>query len=202
MIKTLVISHSPVYFQGLKSLLRNEHLFLSLEIDLGRKLIEQIKKYKPGIVILHQSFFEFLTQDLIKFLFSNKKKIKLIVIGAKNKNNIDYYIKQGADAYLYEDVDQKTLLKAYEAVKKDKLYFTEEITQDLLRNISAQKDKLTDKETQLMRFIAQGFSSKEIAQHLNCSVNTVNVHKFNMKIKLNIKSNAELFRYSASLTSQ
>ena len=44
--------------------------------------------------------------------------------------------------------------------------------------------------------------AKEIAKKINCSINTVNVHKFNMKMKLNIKSNAELFRYCASLANQ
>jgi two-component system nitrate/nitrite response regulator NarL len=124
------------------------------------------------------------------------------VLGAKNKNNIDYYVKQGAHAYLYEDTDVDSLLKAYKDIKNDKVYFSEEISQNLLKNISNKDKQLTNKEVELMKFISDGFSSKEIARKSNCSVNTVNVHKFNMKMKLNIKSNAELFRYCASLANQ
>ena len=120
-------------------------------------------------------------------------------MGAKNKNNVDYYIKQGADGYLYEDTDMASLLKAYKDVKNGKIYFPDEITQNLLKNISKKQEQLTNKEVQLMKYISDGFSTKEIARKNNCSVNTVNVHKFNMKMKLNIKSNAELFRYSTSL---
>ena len=94
------------------------------------------------------------------------------------------------------------LLKAYKDIKNGKVYFPEEISQNLLKNISNKDKQLTNKEVELMKFISDGFSSKEIARKSNCSVNTVNVHKFNMKMKLNIKSNAELFRYCASLANQ
>ena len=199
MYKTLVISHSPVFFEGLKSIFKEDKFILSLEYDLGKKLIDSIKKIKPNIVILHQSYFEFLSQELTQFLKNNQNKIKFLVMGAKNKNNVDYYIKQGADGYLYEDTDMNSLLKAYQDIKNDKVYFPDDITQSLLKNISKEQKQLTDKEVELMKYISDGLSTKEIASKNNCSVNTVNVHKFNVKMKLNIKSNAELFRYSTSL---
>ena len=199
MYKTLVISHSPVFFEGLKSIFKEDKFILSLEYDLGKKLIDSIKKIKPNIIILHQSYFEFLSQELTQFLKNNQNKIKFLVMGAKNKNNVDYYIKQGADGYLYEDTDMDSLLKAYKDIKNNKVFYPDEITQNLLKNISKKQEQLTNKEVQLMKYISDGFSSKEIARKNNCSVNTVNVHKFNMKMKLNIKSNAELFRYSTSL---
>ena len=199
MSKTLVISHSPVFFEGLKNIFKEDEFILSTEYDLGKKLIDNIKKTKPSIIILHQSYFEFLSQELTQFLKNSQKKIKFLVMGAKNKNNVDYYIKQGADGYLYEDTDMNSLLKAYKDIKNGKVYYPDEITQNLLKNISKKQEQLTNKEVQLMKYISDGFSSKEIARKNNCSVNTVNVHKFNMKMKLNIKSNAELFRYSTSL---
>jgi len=199
MYKTLVISHSPVFFEGLKSIFKEDKFILSLEYDLGKKLIDSIKKIKPNIIILHQSYFEFLSQELTQYLKDNHSRIKFLVMGAKNKNNVDYYIKQGADGYLYEDTDMNSLLKAYKDIKNGKVYYPDEITQNLLKNISKKQEQLTNKEVQLMKYISDGFSSKEIARKNNCSVNTVNVHKFNMKMKLNIKSNAELFRYSTSL---
>jgi DNA-binding NarL/FixJ family response regulator len=199
MSKTLVISHSPVFFEGLKTIFKEDNFILSTEYDLGKKLIDNIKKTKPDIIILHQSYFEFLSQELTQFLKNNQKKIKFLVMGAKNKNNVDYYIKQGADGYLYEDTDMASLLKAYKDIKNGKVYYPDEITQNILKNISKKQEQLTNKEVQLMKYISDGFSTKEIARKNNCSVNTVNVHKFNMKMKLNIKSNAELFRYSTSL---
>ena len=199
MSKTLVISHSPVFFEGLKNIFKEDNFILSTEYDLGKKLIDSIKKIKPNIVILHQSYFEFLSQELTEFLKKNHLQIKFLVMGAKNKNNVDYYIKQGADGYLYEDTDMNSLLKAYKDIKNGKVYYPDEITQNLLKNISKKQEQLTNKEVQLMKYISDGFSTREIARKNNCSVNTVNVHKFNMKMKLNIKSNAELFRYSTSL---
>jgi len=199
---TLVISHSAVFFEGLKKIFNEDNFILGTEYDLSNKLINSIKKIKPDIIILHQSYFENLSEELIRYLHSNKDKIKLVVLGAKNKNNIDYYVKNGALAYLYEDVDIVSLKKAYKEVKNGKLYFSEDVTQDLLKNIYNVQNQLTIKEVELMKYISDGYNVKEIAKKINRSINTVNVHKFNMKMKLNIKSNAELFRYCASLANQ
>jgi DNA-binding NarL/FixJ family response regulator len=197
--KTLVISHSEIFFEGLKNIFKEDQFILSVEYDLSQKLIDNIKKVKPKIVILHQSYFEFLSEELIKYLRANKKEMKLLVIGAKNKNNVDYYIQQGADGYLYEDSDMNYLIKSYKDIKDGKFSFPEEVTQNLLKNMSNDQKQLTNKEMELIKYISDGYSSKEIATKIHCSTNTVNVHKFNMKYKLHIKSNAELVRYCRSL---
>ena len=200
MSKTLVISHSEIFFEGLKNIFKEDQFILSVEYDLSQKLIDNIKKVKPKIVILHQSYFEFLSEELIKYLRANKKEMKLLVIGAKNKNNVDYYIQQGADGYLYEDSDMNYLIKSYKDIKNGKFSFPEEVTQNLLKNMSNDQKQLTNKEMELIKYISDGYSSKEIAKKIHCSTNTVNVHKFNMKHKLHIKSNSELVRYCRSLT--
>lgn len=199
MSKTLVISHSEIFFAGLKNIFKEDQFILSVEYDLSQKLIDNIKKVKPKIVILHQSYFEFLSEELIKYLRANKKEMKLLVIGAKNKNNVDYYIQQGADCYLYEDSDTNYLIKSYKDIKNGKFSFPEEVTQNLLKNMSNDQKQLTNKEMELIKYISDGYSSKEIATKIHCSTNTVNVHKFNMKYKLHIKSNSELVRYCRSL---
>jgi DNA-binding NarL/FixJ family response regulator len=197
--KTLVISHSEIFFAGLKNIFKEDQFILSVEYDLSQKLIDNIKKVKPKIVILHQSYFEFLSEELIKYLRANKKEMKLLVIGAKNKNNVDYYIQQGADGYLYEDSDMNYLIKSYKDIKNGKFSFPEEVTQNLLKNMSNDQKQLTNKEMELIKYISDGYSSKEIATKIHCSTNTVNVHKFNIKYKLHIKSNSELVRYCRSL---
>lgn len=199
MSKTLVISHSEIFFEGLKNIFKEDQFILSVEYDLSQKLIDNIKKIKPKIVILHQSYFEFLSEELIKYLRANKKEMKLLVIGAKNKNNVDYYIQQGADGYLYEDSDMNYLIKSYKDIKNGKFSFPEEVTQNLLKNMSNDQKQLTNKEMELIKYISDGYSSKEIATKIHCSTNTVNVHKFNIKYKLHIKSNSELVRYCRSL---
>ena len=59
MYKTLVISHSPVFFEGLKSIFKEDKFILSLEYDLGKKLIDSIKK---------------ITFNLIDYLFARFQK--------------------------------------------------------------------------------------------------------------------------------
>jgi DNA-binding CsgD family transcriptional regulator len=65
--------------------------------------------------------------------------------------------------------------------------------------MSNDQKQLTNKEMELIKYISDGYSSREIATKIHCSTNTVNVHKFNMKYKLHIKSNSELVRYCRSL---
>jgi DNA-binding NarL/FixJ family response regulator len=136
---------------------------------------------------------------ILESISSSKILINFFSYLLKNKNNVDYYFKQGADGYLYEDSDMSSLLKAYQDIKDGKFSFPEEVTQHLLKNMSSNQKQLTNKEMEMIKYISDGYSSKEIAKKLKCNSNTVNVHKFNMKYKLNIKSNSELIRYCRSL---
>jgi DNA-binding NarL/FixJ family response regulator len=119
-----------------------------------------------------------------------------LIVGPKNPNYIEYFIKNGASSYLHEDATADELLTSYKNIKENKIIFSNKIAQLLLKKTTNPGTNLTIKENQVLDLIKIGFNSDEIGLKLDCSSQTINVHKFNIRIKLNLKKNSELLRYA------
>jgi DNA-binding NarL/FixJ family response regulator len=99
------------------------------------------------------------------------------------------------------------LLAAVRKVLSGGLFFSEDVTAELLRRqIGGEPaslspvELLTDKELQIFRLIGQGHATREIAELLHRSVKTIEAHRENMKLKLGIKNSAQLARAAVEWT--
>jgi len=109
-------------------------------------------------------------------------------------------VKGGADAYLLKDSAVQDLVAAVAAVMAGQTYFSPAIQQQLaglLRNggqAHTGTQVLTDREREVLTWLARGLSSKEVAKELNISVRTVETHRANLMHKLGVKSVAVLIQ--------
>jgi len=98
----------------------------------------------------------------------------------------------------------KKIMEAIRHVLGGEIYVSPKMSSKLLqifsgkgkRNQDSPLEKLTDREFEIFQLIGQGLSTQEIAQKLHLSVKTIEVHRNNAKQKLELKSAAELLRYS------
>ena len=194
--KTLVVTHSNFFADFLKNLFPNKKFFFHIVLNRGLDIKKKIIEHNPQIIILHLENFEFLDKEKILAIHNEFKNIKLLIIGPKNSNTVQYFLNNGASAYLYENASTGELLTAYKNINENKTVFSNEIAQMLLKKSTDANPVLTIKESKIIDLIKNGYNSNEIGLKLNCSQQTVNVHKFNIKIKLNLKLNSELLRYA------
>lgn len=109
-------------------------------------------------------------------------------------------VKGGSDAYLLKDSAVQDLVAAVSAVMAGQTYFSPAIQQQLaglLRNGGQHPSgtqTLTDREREVLTWLARGLSSKEVAKELNISVRTVETHRANLMHKLGVKSVAVLIQ--------
>jgi len=109
-------------------------------------------------------------------------------------------VKGGADAYLLKDSAVQDLVAAVDAVTAGRTYFSPAIQQQLagmLRNggqPQAGPQVLTDREREVLGWLARGLSSKEVARELNISTRTVETHRAHLMHKLGVKSVAVLIQ--------
>lgn len=109
-------------------------------------------------------------------------------------------VKGGADAYLLKDSAVQDLVAAVEAVMAGQTYFSPAIQQQLaglLRHGGPHPTgtrMLTDREREVLTWLARGLSSKEVGKELNISVRTVETHRANLMHKLGVKSVAVLIQ--------
>lgn len=194
--KTLVITHSNFFADFIKNIIPNKNIVFHIVLNKGLNIKKKIIEHNPQIIILHLENFQFLDKEKIFAIHNEFKNIKLLIIGPENSNHIKYFLNNGASAYLYENATTQELLTAYKNILENKTVFSDDIAQILLKKITSEDSVLTVKESKIIDLIKNGYNSDEIGLKLNCSSKTVNVHKFNIKIKLNFKLNSELLRYA------
>jgi len=195
-IKTLIITHSNFFADFIKHIIPDKNIVFHIVLHEGLNIKKKIIEHNPQIIILHLENFEFLDKEKIFAIHKEFKNIKLLIIGPKNSNHIKYFLNNGASAYLYENATTQELLAAYKNILENKTVFSNDIAQILLKKITSEDSVLTVKESKIIDLIKNGYNSDEIGLKLSCSSKTVNVHKFNIKIKLNFKLNSELLRYA------
>jgi DNA-binding NarL/FixJ family response regulator len=195
-IKTLIITHSNFFADFIRYIIPDKNIVFHIVLNEGQNIKKKIIEHNPQIIILHLENFEFLDKEKIFAIHNEFKNIKLLIIGPKNSNHIKYFLNNGASAYLYENATTQELLTAYKNLLENKTVFSDDIAQILLKKITSEDSVLTIKESKIIDLIKNGYNSDEIGLKLNCSSKTVNVHKFNIKIKLNFKLNSELLRYA------
>jgi len=195
-IKTLVITHSNFFADFIKNIIPDKNIVFHIVLNQGLNIKKKIIEHNPQIIILHLENFQFLDKEKIFAIHNEFKNIKLLIIGPENSNHIKYFLNNGACAYLYENASTQELLIAYKNILENKTVFSDDIAQILLKKITSEDSVLTIKESKIIDLIKNGYNSDEIGLKLNCSPKTVNVHKFNIKIKLNFKLNSELLRYA------
>jgi DNA-binding NarL/FixJ family response regulator len=194
--KTLVITHSNFFADFIKNIIPDKNIVFHIVLNQGLNIKKKIIEHNPQIIILHLENFQFLDKEKIFAIHNEFKNIKLLIIGPENSNHIKYFLNNGASAYLYESASTQELLTAYKNILENKTVFSDDIAQILLKKITSEDSVLTVKENKIIDLIKNGYNSDEIGLKLSCSSKTVNVHKFNIKIKLNFKLNSELLRYA------
>ena len=111
-------------------------------------------------------------------------------------------VREGADGYLLKDSAVQELVAAIDAVMAGRSYYSPTVQEQLSRLVRAGSalarplDQLTDRERDILKLVARGFSTKEIASRLDISPRTVDTHRANLMRKLGLKSVALLTQFA------
>ncbi|MFA5111777.1 MAG: response regulator transcription factor [Desulfobaccales bacterium] len=181
------------------------------EVGDGLELLESIAKVNPHMVILdiglpHLSGLEAAVE--IKQAYPGIKVLLLTMY--KTKDHLAQAMAARVDGYLLKENAFKDLLIAVDTIRDGRLYISSLLTPLMMERFaqgrtSGHPTRLTPRERQLLKYVAEGESNNEIAKLMLISEQTVRIHLNNIKNKLHIRSRTELMRYAlkkgiASLT--
>jgi len=129
---------------------------------------------------------------------------KIIILSMyDDRVSVEKSLKAGAKGYLVKVSSAYDIVEAINEVSQGKFYLCNKVSkyvvQGFLDKKQHRKNKgggLTPKEREVLQLIAEGHSSKQIAQHFNLSLNTIHVHRNNIMRKLGIHKQAELVRFA------
>ena len=205
----IVLADDHVMFrQGLKRILEERSdLEVVGEVDCGLELLKLLEKLVPDLVILDISMPNLRGLEAIHEIKMKHPRVKILVLTMhKDKEYLHQAITAGAEGYLLKEDADSELFSAIDRVRQGRLYvspnLSEGLTDDWVKlsrgdhGLSFEPERLTIREREVLKLIAEGKSSKEIGELLFISVRTVERHRANIMEKLNLKKTADLVKYA------
>lgn len=197
----LIVENQYLVIESLKILLSSESFEICNITDSWDSLNWNQNTTEPDIIIIDHSLFLVKADEFIKIGQNNPGTSFLILANQINQGELIKLVQAGIKNIIYKNADKDELLKAIEATKNGKKYFSEEILELFIdlgdrRKNTSYKTNITKTENEIIQLITQGLSTKEIAEQKNVSFHTVMTHRKNIFRKLNIKSASELFQYA------
>jgi len=198
MINVMLVDDQNLVRKGVRSLLE-----LSAEIEViaeaadGAEAIRMIPEVKPDVVLLDMRMPGLSGLDVLRQLSQDDKLPPTIILTTFDDDELVLAgIRSGARGYLLKDVALAELVNAIRTVSEGGSIVKPAVTQRLLKGLENlqnefssldQPDPLTDRETEILRLMAGGYSNKEIANSLGVAEGTVKNHVSNILSKMGVR---------------
>ncbi|MGD9582347.1 MAG: response regulator [Lysobacterales bacterium] len=198
MISVCLVDDQTLVRAGIRSLLElSDSIRVVAEASDGAQAIEVIPRVKPDVVLLDMRMPNRSGLDVLKELQANGQLPPTIILTTFDDEQLVLAgIKAGAKGYLLKDVSLEQLVSAVKTVAGGGTLVKPAVTQRLLAGLEhmqnqfaslEQPDPLTDRETEILRLMAGGYSNKEIANSLGVAEGTVKNHVSNILSKLGVR---------------
>jgi DNA-binding NarL/FixJ family response regulator len=197
-IRVLIVDDHAVVCKGIQMIVNTEPAIqLVGEAADGREAVAQVHRLQPDVVLMDLVMPD---GDGIAAMNTIKRKyphIKVIVLTTfEDDYRIRTSLEAGADGYLLKDADGEALLQAIYAVWQGEMPLHPRIAHHLFADrigptTSANIERLTQREREVLQLIAKGFTNKEVANALVLTVGTTKVHVSRILDKLNVSSRTE-----------
>lgn len=208
----LIIDDHPLFREGLKAIIGRDNRFEVVgEAGNGREGLRLAKELKPDLALVDMSLPDQSGIQLTRELKNASLKTRIMIITMHSK--LDYIVKAfqaGATAYVVKESAPERLIQGMDTVLEGEYFMDSSVSHKVVEKLmqfpkkeaeitNASYDTLTSREQEIMVLLAEGLSSKEIAEKLFISPKTVDNHRTNILRKLNLHSTIELIRYAAKL---
>jgi DNA-binding NarL/FixJ family response regulator len=197
MVRIFLADHHVLIRGGLRTLLRARKDFsVCGEADNGIDAVKLAIQTKPDVAIMNVNMPGINGIEATRQIRKAVPNTEILIFTAENNEDImRECLRAGAGGYLLKSASDEQIIEAIEALAEHQGYYSRSIAEKLLRAGNYRSD-LTAREREILRLIAQGRRSREIAQMLGVSVRTVETHRAAGMRKLHLHSVAEVVRYA------
>jgi two-component system response regulator NreC len=204
-IRILICDDHTLFVEGIKAMFRNESsIEIAGEARDGRQAVELMKELKPDVLLMDISMPDMNGFDATERVRKFDPNAKVLILTMHDDEElVAKCLEAGASGYIIKDAPASQLLYAIEAVYRGERYLSPAVLNKVIggyvHNSTRPKtsyDRLSPREREILKLLAEGLSVKDIATHLNLSVKTVEVHKYNLMKKIDVHDRAELIKYA------
>jgi len=192
--------------EGLKSLVNAQaDMDVIGEADNGRATLQKVRELQPDVIILDISMPDLNGMQVTERLKRMCQKVTVLVLTAHDDSG---YLRQllevGASGYVLKKAAAEALINAIRVVAAGGVYLDPSLAGKVVGGYLNNRrpggkpfcNDLSDREKEVLRLVAWGYTNKEVAAYLRISVKTVETHKANIMQKLDLKSRVEMVQYA------
>lgn len=203
---TMVDDHTLFRRAVCGALTREKGIEIVGQADCADGIVDLVRESKPDVLLLDIDMPGLTAFEAARRIGFTFPEVRIIFVSAYHT---DQYIEQAlaanARGYVTKNEEPEELLRAIQKVMADELYFSSVVWSRLVigpkgirmvDNPPTARSKLTIREVEVLRYVAEGLSKKEMARLMNLSVKTVDRHVARLMEKLDIHDRVELTRYA------
>ena len=200
MIRLAIVDDHSLFRIGLVAILKEESSFYIVgEFDSLASIRPLISSLNADVMLVDISLQEESGFEVAKYIKKEEPGIRIIILSSHKE---EFYIVNamdaGVDGYIHKDSKPEELILGIKKVFKGEKFYSSEISTLLINNLYAKPYRglpfLTHKEKEVIQYLVDGFSSKEIASKLNVSPRTIETHRANILGKFGLKNTTELIK--------
>ena len=208
--RVLIVDDHPMMRTGLAQLIDNEpDLQVHAEADNAGQALDAVARQPFDLILLDISLPDKNGLELIKDILALKPALPILVVSMHDELlYAERVLRAGGRGYIMKQEGGRKFLQAIRHVLNGQVYVSEKMSARILENVSGRRagasgspvERLSDREFEVFQMIGQGMGTRDIAGRLRLSVKTVEVHRANIKHKLELERGTDLVRYAIRWT--
>jgi RNA polymerase sigma factor (sigma-70 family) len=205
-LSILLVEDHNIIRQGIKSLLeKHDGLCIVGEAEDGRQAVELAKKLQPDVIIMDVTMPQLNGIEATRKILEDNPDAKIIALSVHADDAfVSGMLTAGASGYLLKDCLVQELVTAIHSVANDQFYLSQSIARTVVHEYRALKSNeirsvfstLTSREREVLQLIAEGRTTKQIADSLFVSEKTISTHRQHIMEKLGMDSVPDLVKYA------
>jgi len=210
MIRVILADDHTVVRRGLKAVLGTaKDIEVIGEAKNGREAIALAERFKPDVVVMDLDMDEMGGADALKEIVAKGLPCRVLVLTMHAEEEyLVPLLESGAAGYLVKSVADRELVDAVRAVANGDMYVGQSAAHVLAKRLTRKDpaqaereryDKLTDRERDVLRYVAQGYSAPEIGEKLFISPKTVDTYKQRIHEKMGLAHRSDYVQLALRL---
>ncbi len=206
-VRIVLADDHTILREGLRALLSADPDFEIIgEANDGREAVRCVEQQQPDLLLMDLSMPRMSGMDAISEIKKRYPKTKIIALTVHNTEEyLLSTLQAGVDGYVLKDATHNELVIAIQNVMAGKPYLSPGISENIIKGYLEGKEdslpasswqKLSQREREVLKLIAEGYKNKEIAEDLCISLKTVEKHRANLMKKLDLHNAAVLTVYA------
>lgn len=203
-IRLMIVDDYPVVLSGLVAMFKNHPEIEVVGVaSTGKKAVEQSLALRPDVILMNVAMPEMDGIEATRVIKKNLPETNILMFsGLSSNDKVMPALNAGAIGYILKDASEPELVQAIQQVARGEAWLNSSVIGHVLKQINSAEekegliDKLTERELDVLKYMAKGYSNQDIARLMVVSTATVHSHVSRILAKLEVSSRTQAVIYA------